>query len=96
MNVYLNLNLKNNMIILMASTILLVYIMAVSFINKPYVSHNKTPAINKSNISKERSFADLVFHILITCGTNVMEVMVPASKPKISIDCINFNLKMEP
>lgn len=76
------------MIILMPNTMLLVYIMAVSFINKPYVSHNKTPAINKSNIIKERSFADFVFQIFTTCGINVMEVMVPAANPKISIACI--------
>ncbi len=62
--------------------------MAVSFINSPYVSQQQVPSTNKIIISIEMSFTDLVFHIRITCGRKVMEVMVPAANPNISANFI--------
>jgi hypothetical protein len=54
----------------------------------PYTSHIITEMVAKVNISREMSAADLVFHVLITCGRKVMDEMHPAVIPKMSIDVI--------
>lgn len=68
--------------------------MAASFISNPYVSHMEVPAISKIIISIEMSFTDFVFHIRITCGKKVMDVMVPAINPSICASCIDINLRL--
>lgn len=47
------------------------------------MSQSKVPVQKIKNILSERSFADLLFHVFITCGRNEMVVPVAASKPMI-------------
>ena len=65
---------------------LLVKIMGTFCRIMPYTSHMITEMVANVNISSEISAADLVFHVLITCGRKVMEEMHPAVMPKMSID----------
>jgi hypothetical protein len=44
----------------------------------PYISHNTTLVVANKNITSEISVADFVFQVLITCGKNTSEDMVPA------------------
>jgi hypothetical protein len=62
--------------------------MAASFTSIPYVSHMSTPSISNNNMVSDKSFADFVFHICITCGKNVIDVIVPAAKPSICMEVI--------
>jgi hypothetical protein len=41
-------------------------IMGVSLIRNPYTNQNTTPKAKTENITKERSEADLLFHIFTT------------------------------
>lgn len=51
----------------------------------PYTSHMITERVANVNMSSEISAADFVFHVLMTCGKNVMEEMHPAVMPSMSI-----------
>ena len=55
--------------------------MATSATSNPYPSHMLTPNINSDNVFNDRSFAERVFHILMTWGKKVTELMVPAASP---------------
>ena len=66
------------------STMLLVKMMGTFCRMMPYTSHIMTEMVAKVNISSEMSAADLVFHVLITCGRKVMEEMQPAVIPNRS------------
>jgi len=54
----------------------------------PYTSHMITEIVAKANISNDISDADLVFHVLITCGRKVMAEMLPAAIPRSCIEVI--------
>ena len=47
-----------------------------------------TDIVAKANIISEMSEADLVFHVLITCGKKVIAEMLPAAIPKICMEVI--------
>lgn len=64
-------------------------ITGISFIINPYTNHKATPRQNKENMPSDKSFAERVFHVLITCGKNAAVVKQPATNPKI---CIPFIL----
>jgi hypothetical protein len=70
------------------STMLLVKMIGMFFKMIPYTSHMITEMVAKVNISNEISAADLVFHVLMTCGKKVMEEIHPAVMPKISMAVI--------
>jgi hypothetical protein len=57
----------------------------------PYANHIMTLSVTNKNIHKEISFAALVCQVFITCGKNVMEDMVPAAIPNISIAFIKVS-----
>jgi hypothetical protein len=44
-----------------------------------------------TNIAMETSFADLVFNVLVNCGTKAMVVIVPASNPIIVVQSITLS-----
>lgn len=48
------------------------------------MSQRTTPAENTPNIPHDKSFVDLVFLILIICGTKETEVKIPATIPNTS------------
>ena len=70
------------------STMLLVKIMGMFIKIMPYTSHIITEMVAKVNISSEISAADLVFHVLMTCGKKVTEEMHPAVMPNMSMAVI--------
>jgi len=57
-------------------------IRGTSFIKNPYTNQSATPNEKIVNILSERSFADLDFHVLKTCGKKAMVVHAPATKPR--------------
>ena len=73
--------MKNRSVDARRSVSRLAMITGISFVTKPYTSHKVTPRQNKENMPNERSFADLVFHVLITCGRKAAVVNDPAIKP---------------
>jgi hypothetical protein len=50
----------------------------------PYISHNMVLMVAIINIKGDTSLADFNFHVLITCGTKVMQDKIPAVVPIIS------------
>ncbi|MCW3075221.1 MAG: hypothetical protein JWP69_2290 [Flaviaesturariibacter sp.] len=70
------------------STKLLVYMIGISRRIMPYTSHMITLMVANVNIRSEISPADLVFHVLMTCGRNVIAEMLPAAMPRSWIDVI--------
>jgi hypothetical protein len=62
----------------MESTIALVRIMTQLSSNAPYQIHITSFIAAIKNISKEISFADFSFQVLITWGRNVRDVIAPA------------------
>lgn len=73
------------------STIPLVPIMGKSLIRMPYRSQRDTFKNKKNKVSDDRSFVDFVFHILITCGKNVMVETKPAAVPIAPIKVSDIN-----
>lgn len=55
--------------------------MAPFFINTPYTSQRITLSVANKNMNIEISLADLVFHVLITCGKKTNVDIVPATYP---------------
>jgi hypothetical protein len=74
--------LKINKVDASIRVIKLAAIMGRSFIMNPYTSHSATPNEKIVNMLSERSFADLDFHVLKTCGKKAMVVQAPATKPR--------------
>ncbi len=65
----------------MDNTIPLVPIIGTSLIRMPYDSQSDTFKNKKNNVSDDKSLVDFVFHILITCGKNVIVETKPAAVP---------------
>jgi hypothetical protein len=49
-----------------------------SFKSIPYISQSKTPVQKIENIPRDRSLADFVSHVFITCGKKATVVSNPA------------------
>lgn len=62
----------------------------MSFKIIPYTNHIITDSVAKAKVSSEMSAADFVFHVLITCGRNVMAEMLPAAMPKSCKEVMRF------
>lgn len=58
-------------------------ITGISITMIPYASQSTTPKQNKENIPSDKSFAERVFQVLITCGRNAAVVKEPAANPTI-------------
>jgi hypothetical protein len=50
-------------------------------IKNPYIAHIKTPAVRRSSINREISFADCVFHVFATWGKKALVVSIPPKSP---------------
>ena len=73
--------MKNNKVDASIRVIRLAAITGMSFTKIPYANHSTTPKQNSENMPSEKSFADLLFHVLMTCGKNEMVVRIPAEIP---------------
>lgn len=89
-NYCLNLNLKNNKVAANSKVKKLAAITGISFTANPYTSHIATPRQKSENIPKDKSLADRLFHVFITCGRNAAVVNAPANNPKLCIAFIWF------
>jgi hypothetical protein len=78
----LYLNLKINKVEASIKVIRFAAIRGRSFIRNPYTNQSATPKEKIVNMLSERSFADLDFHVLKTCGKKAIVVQAPATKPR--------------
>jgi hypothetical protein len=60
-----------------------VSIIGRSEINMPYVSQSRTPVQKIRYIPSDKSLADFVFHVFMTCGKKAIVVQNPAASPII-------------
>jgi hypothetical protein len=83
----LNLSLKKRSEEASTRVSMLATITGMSWMMIPYTSQSKTPKQKNENMPNDKSLADPLFHVLITCGKKAMVVQEPAARPKI---CISF------
>ncbi|AEE15086.1 hypothetical protein Thena_1474 [Thermodesulfobium narugense DSM 14796] len=51
-------------------------------IERPYITQQNTPIHIITNIMRDMSFVERVFHAFITCGTRELVVSIPANNPR--------------